>query len=57
MMSYISFYILDERGFYSNSNLLIPVSLQPIGVHLWYSKIGPFDLAEFKIWYDKGIRH
>ena len=30
----------------TNSNFLIPISLQPDGVNLWYFKLGLFDLPE-----------
>ena len=40
---------INERNwvFATNSNLLIPISLQPDGVGLYYFKLTLFDLTEF----------
>ena len=38
---------LDIGSFATNSILLIPKSMQPVGVDLWYSKLRLFDVTEF----------
>ena len=43
--------------FATNSNLLIPISLQPDVVNLWYFKLRLFDLTEFIVWNIKGLHH
>ena len=43
--------------FETNSNFLIPISLQPYGVKLWFFKLRPLDLAEFIVWNTKRIKH
>jgi len=36
--------------FGTNSNILIPISLQPNGIKLWYFKLRLFSLTEFIVW-------
>ena len=43
--------------FATNSNFLIPISLQPNGVHRWYFKLRLFDVTKFIVWNIKGLRH
>ena len=43
--------------FATNSNFLIPISLQPGGVGLWHFKLRLFDLTEFKVWNILSLRH
>ena len=43
--------------FATNSNFLIPKSLQPGGVDLWYFKLWLFDLPKTKVWNFKGLRN
>ena len=33
----------------SNSNLIIPISLQPDGINPWYFKLKPFDIAKLSV--------
>ena len=43
--------------FATNSNSIIPISLQPDGVDLWYFKLKLFGLKWFIVWNIKGLRH
>ena len=43
--------------FATNSNFLIPISLQPDGVGLWYFKLTLFDLKEIIVWNIWGLWH
>ena len=43
--------------FATNSNFLIPISLQPDVVNLWYFKLCMFDLTEFIFWHIQGLPH
>ena len=43
--------------FASNSDFLIPISLQTDGVNPWYFKLRSFDLTEFVVWNIWGLRH
>ena len=42
--------------FVTNSNCLIPISLQSDYVNLWYCKLRLFGLTEFIVWNIKGLR-
>ena len=41
--------LLSKGVFATNSNFLVPISLQPDGVNLWFFEIIPFDLKEFTV--------
>ena len=43
--------------FAKNLNALIPLSLQPGGVNLWYFQHRVFDLTEYTVLNMKGLRH
>ena len=43
--------------FVTNSNCLIPISLQSDYVNLWYFKLRLFGLTEFIVWNIKDLRH
>ena len=43
--------------FATNSDFLIPLSLQPDDVHLWYFTLTFFDITSFIVWNIKGLRH
>jgi len=43
--------------FATNSNLLIPISLQPDGANLWYFKLRLFYLKVLIVWNIEGLRH
>ena len=43
--------------FVTNSNALIPISLQSDDVNLWYFKLRLFGLTEFIFWNIKGQGH
>ena len=43
--------------FATNSNSIIPISLQPDGVDLWYFKLKLFGLKWFIDWNIMGLRH
>ena len=43
--------------FVTNSNCLIPISLQSDDVNIWYFKLRFFILTEFIVWNIKGLRH
>ena len=44
-------------GFDTNSDLLIPISLQPNGVNFWYFKLRLFGIAEHRVWNISGLRN
>ena len=55
-------FILSEKiqrswFFATNSDFLIPISLKPNVVNLWYFKLILFDLTELIAWNVKGLRH
>ena len=35
---------------------IVPLSLQPVGMHLWYFKFRIFDLTEVKVWNIEDLR-
>ena len=43
--------------FVTNSNYLIPISLQSDDINLCYFKLRLLDLTEFIVWNIKGLRH
>ena len=43
--------------FATNSKFIIPISLEPNVVNLWYFKLTLFDLTEFIVWNVKGLRY
>ena len=47
---------LRNRFFATNSNVIIPLSLQPDGVNLWNLKLRLFYSKKFMVWKDKKIR-
>jgi len=49
--------MLRKWVFAANSIVLIPKSLQPDGVDLYYFKLRLFDLPKTKIWNFKGQRN
>ena len=57
-MTKLSWKYFEQRNwvFATNSNMLIPMSLQPDGVCLWYFKLRILDLTVFIVWNIKDLR-